>query len=595
MKKSIKSCLSENDLFDYKAVKPNKFLNLFSLRVKKHETKNLFNNIYNLKLKGKEKYQNFSVFAKREISLDKNGRLRLNLSLKKFPSSIKYKKNIMHNSLYLSPNIIKGDCSKLPLLLENSFRSKNKDNKEKYSPNINKEEITNRNVRTLFLNKLKFSKKNKEIKKHIMNETDGYLFNKQNFSYSRYRNSDSSSIEYIDKLHEYLVFKNNIGLKRELLLQTNDFNSNKIEKVDDQIKSLNDNRKMEENFLSKYNEYFKSLFIEKDMQDNKDIILCEHIYNLRSQIKMLENKIKKVIKEKNIYIRWMILQIQIKEKMLNLPHYYKNLLNDEYKKGRIKNEEIILKYKNNIIYKNPEEMIKQLKKYEDENINLINELDKIKSDIFALKNELEIENKNILNNIYIEEIINKSKIKQKLMEKYNTLKNKKILLNKNHSNLSLSNIKNNSFNNIKHSKLYEKIKLLKNNIIGEKQKINHVNKKTEESEMVEMMLEIELAVHECLSKQKQYLQAYNDKFEEEKGKLEKYKRIEKIKAHQRDMHYKNIKLKEKINQKAQKIYILPKKKINWTNFKFNFNNNSLVNERNEQKEDLYDYIENIDD
>ena len=55
MKKSIKSCLSENDLFDYKTVKPNKFLNLFSLRVKKHETKNLFNNIYNLKLKGKEK------------------------------------------------------------------------------------------------------------------------------------------------------------------------------------------------------------------------------------------------------------------------------------------------------------------------------------------------------------------------------------------------------------------------------------------------------------------------------------------------------------------------------------------------------------
>ena len=254
MKKSIKSCLSENDLFDYKAVKPNKFLNLFSLRVKKHETKNLFNNIYNLKLKGKEKYQNFSVFAKREISLDKNGRLRLNLSLKKFPSSIKYKKNIMHNSLYLSPNIIKGDCSKLPLLLENSFRSKNKNEKtkskkkksikEKYSPNINKEEITNRNVRTLFLNKLKFSKKDKELKKHIMNETDGYLFNKQNFSYSRYRNSDSSSIEYIDKLHEYLVFKNNIGLKRELLLQTNDFNSNKIEKVDDQIKSLNDNRKI---------------------------------------------------------------------------------------------------------------------------------------------------------------------------------------------------------------------------------------------------------------------------------------------------------------------------------------------------------------
>ena len=181
------------------------------------------------------------------------------------------------------------------------------------------------------------------------------------------------------------------------------------------------------------------------------------------------------------------------------------------------------------------------------------------------------------------------------MEKYNTLKIKKKLLNKNHSNLSLSNIKNNSFNNIKHSKLYEKIKILKNNIIGEKQKINHVNKKNEESEMVEMMLEIELAVHECLSKQKLYLQAYNDKFEEEKGKLEKYKIIEKIKAHQRDMHYKNIKLKEKINQKAQKIYILPKKKINWTNFKFNLNNNSLINEGNEQKEDLYDYIKQIDD
>ena len=591
MQKSIKSCLSENDLFDYKTVRPNKFINLFSFSIKKNESKNIFNNIYNLKQKRKEKRINFSEFEKREMSLDKNARLRLNLSLKKCLSSIKYKKNIMHNSLNLRQNIIKGYCSKLPLLLENSFSSKTK---EKFSSNINKEEISNQNVRTLFLNRLKFNKKNKQLKKHIMNETDGYLFNKKDFSLNRYKNSDCSSFEYIDKLHEYLIFKNNIGLKRGLLLQTNDFNSNKIQKVDDQIKSLNDNNRMEEYFLSKFNEYIKKLFFEKDMQNNKDIILCEHIYNLRSQIKMLENKKRKLIKEKNIYIRWMILQIQIKEKILNLPHYYKNLLNDEYKKGKIKNEEIILKYKNNIIYKNPEEMIEQLKKYEDENINLINELDKIKSDIFALKNELEIENKNLLNNIYIEKIINKSKIKQKLMEKYNTLKNKMVILNKNNSNLSLNNIQYNSFNNIKHSKLYEKIKSLKNNIIGEKQKANHTNLKTEESEMVEMMLEIELAVNECLSKQKLYLKAYNDKFEEEKGKLEKYKRIEKVKAHQKDMFYKNIKLKEKINQKTQKTYILPKKKINWINFKKISNNNSLVNEQNEQKEDLYDYIKNID-
>jgi hypothetical protein len=131
---------------------------------------------------------------------------------------------------------------------------------------------------------------------------------------------------------------------------------------------------MEEYFFSKFNEYLKSLFLEKDMQNNKEIILCEHIYNLRSQIKVLENKIRKVKKEKSIYIRWMLLQIQIKEKILDLPHYYKNLLNNEYKKGKIKNEEKIIKYKSNIIYKNPEEMIKQLKKYEDENINLINEL-----------------------------------------------------------------------------------------------------------------------------------------------------------------------------------------------------------------------------
>jgi hypothetical protein len=204
---------------------------------------------------------------------------------------------------------------------------------------------------------------------------------------------------------------------------------------------------------------------------------------------------------------------------------------------------------------------------------------------------LEIEIKNNLNNIYIEEIIKKKKIKLKLMEKYNILKNKKILLYKNQSNLSFNNINNNSFNNKKHSKLFEKIKLLKNNIIGEKQKINHYNEKTEENEMVEMMLEIELAVHECLSKQKLYLQTYNDKYEEEKGKLEKYKRIDKVKAHQKDLYYKNIKLKEKIIQKAQKILILPKKKVNWTNFKLNTKNNSLVNE---QKEDLYDYIKNID-
>ena len=611
MSKTIKSCLSENDLLNDKTIKPNKYINLFSFNTKRHKTKNLFNNISNLKLKGKEKYNNFSLFTKREMNSDKNSKLRLNLSLKKYPSLIKYKNNIMHNSLYLSQNVINGDFSKLPLLLENinikdynhrkfsnSFRTKDiekEKEKGKKNSNTNKEEINNKNVRALFLNKLKFNKKNKLLKKQHMNETDGYLLNKKSFSLTRYKNSDSSSFEYIDKLHEYFIFKNNMDLKRELLLQTNDFNSNKLEKVEDEIKSLNDNKRLEENFLEKFNEYLKSLFLEIDMQNNKDIILCEHIYNLRAQIKILENKIRKLKKEKFMYIRWMFLQIQIKEKILNLPYHYNSLLNDESKNGKVKNEEIILKYKNNIIYKNPEEMMKQLKKYENENINLINELNEIKADIFPLKNELEIENKNILNDFYFKEIINKNKIKQKLMEKYNTLENKKMLLNKNHSNLSFNNINSNSFNNIKHSKLYEKIKLLKNNIIGDKQKTNYINKTTEESEMVKMLWEIELAVNECLSKQKLYMRIYNDKFEEEKGRLEKYKRIYKVKLHQKDIYYKSIKLEEKINQKSQKIYIFPKKKINWTNFKFKKSNNSLVDERNAEKEDLYEYIKNIDD
>ena len=95
-------------------------------------------------------------------------------------------------------------------------------------------------------------------------------------------------------------------------------------------------------------------------------------------------------------MREVFLQIKIKEKKLHLPQYYKDILTNNYDKNGIKeiygkiisDKEIdrIFEYKNNLIINEDDVVYEKIKRLENDNIELMNNYNKIRSNIFYLKN-----------------------------------------------------------------------------------------------------------------------------------------------------------------------------------------------------------------
>lgn len=608
----MSSCLSDKYLLKNKKPKIERNTScLYSNNLKKYEFKNIFNKINSLKLKGKDKYQNYLIFEKRELEFDKNKKKRLNLTLKKkFSLSNNIHDTSRNNQIYITQNIIGGDYTKLPLLLQtinnnklkNTIQTINNSKKIKSEEtNLSKEkkylnkscveiESRNNNLRLLFLNKLKNSIEKKELNKRQFNKTKSYILKKKNMILNTYRMPDKSVLNHISRLHEFLISKQNYDLKNEHLLQLNEDNKNELEIINNTIKAIHKYNKIyDEKFLVKYNEYIRSLVIEKDKLNNYDILLCKYIYSLKAEIKMLENKIKKIINEKNTYIKWMILQIRIKEKLLNLPKHYIEI----FKKGKNNNKIInpanykLLKYTSNIIYNNPDEISLQLKQYENQNLKLVVELNDITEEIYSLKNELKKEEYASINNYFIKEINKKDKIKIKLIEQNKILNNHIRLLKQNNTS-----IHNYPYNKKKYSKLYEKMKMLKDNIVGKEVAISNPSEKiNEEVEMLKIIKELDINVEICLKKQKIYLEKYKKKYDEQKYILEQFKKRERIRLHQKQINDKFIKLKEKIKQKNNKIYFLPNRKINFRNDCFDKEYQPyLVNNNIDQQDNIKDYI-----
>ena len=428
----LSCCLSEKNSINNQNFKK---INLYSYNLKRFPSKNVYNKLNSLKLNGKEKYKNFTIFGRREIELRKNKKIHLNLSLKKLSSLNKNKTSSLLNPINITENMIKGDYTKLPILLEkiqsiNSINkaitiNNNKNSKINNTNNSNEKIVFNKTleelswekneengktgkVRQLFLTKLKNNLDKEELNKKLLRKTESHALIKKNIALNRHIYMDKSCVNYISKLNEYIINKYNYDLKNEQYLQIKENNRNKMEFVNDKIKSMRNTHKFfEDIFLEKYNDFFRKIMIIKDKENNNDLMLCKKIYSLRNEIKVLENKIIKLKNEKNIYVRWMFLQIQIKQKMINIPKNYKIII----KEGKNSKNNMV-NYLENIIYKDPDEINKQLKKYENENINLIKKYNKNKYKIDELKEELNNENKENINNYFQNEINKKNIILQ---------------------------------------------------------------------------------------------------------------------------------------------------------------------------------------
>ena len=211
---------------------------------------------------------------------------------------------------------------------------------------------------------------------------------------------------------------------------------------------------------------------------------------------------------------------------------------------------------------------------------------RINNEIYPLKDEFEkvIIAINRISNV--EEINELNEIKLKL-------KSKNLILTNRINNLKKEGniFPKKSLEKRIHSKLYEKIKLMRINIINKK--IKEEEHADENVSMLMMLKELEIEIDILKKKHQFYQLKYNDKLRIAIEKREKEKRVEKIKKNKKIVEEREIQLKKSILEKANKNYLLPNLKINWTVYNIKKVQKKIVKENNHnevRKGNEYDYL-----
>ena len=560
----------------------NQSINKYNLKY--YEVKNKYNNIYYENLKGIQRYENFPLFSLRENKQNKN-----KLILRAKNNSFSLRKSdgysTSQNSIYITQNASLCELPELSLLFEKFENNKKKKLKNiikiiKKTNHVIKScgnnpktkkliRIEKAPIKYLFFNKIKTKIEQDEDKK--INRSASFITNKKLYELNGFRTIENSKKIYIEKLHEFLNKKITNDCKKERLLRLEEMKSNKLEFINNKIISFQESQKLfNERYIVKCQEFLLNLYREKDKQDNIDNIISLKIIQLKKQNEILEKKINKKLIEKNLYIKWLLLQLQIKKKLLKLPKQYENLL---LIKSNIELPDKLKIYKTNIIYSSPEEIISQLNYYENKNIILMENLNKISKTLFPLKDKLEVEiniNKKITNDKEFKELL--------LLFEKQKLKNE-ILTNK------LKEIQEDLYGNNKSSsknynKLYEKIKFLAINFIGENIQENILKNKGKDKEMLDMLKHIELGIDRIKEKQKFYEIHCKTNLKIAKINVYKDKRNERMALNRRKIYEKKMKLEQNIIEKSRKTIILPTLKVNWSFFKINKKTKLLINKDN---------------
>ena len=187
-----------------------------------------------------------------------------------------------------------------------------------------------------------FSKKNNIPHQIIrMNSSDKYdkmLSLKVNqFNINKDKTSKS-----MNKTRELKLFEYNIQLKKERNKRLKEICENNIDSLNEKIDSLRYSKELLNNkFIDKISEYIKFINLRVESEKDKSFSLINKIIKYKNDVRQLENKIKKKIEEKNCILKWIYFQIQIKEKRICLPSYYKTIIEkNELKKEEFKKKNI---------------------------------------------------------------------------------------------------------------------------------------------------------------------------------------------------------------------------------------------------------------
>ena len=326
------------------------------------------------------KYQNYSLFEEKAGTT-------LNRIKKRIKNNNNLKRN-KYSSLYLTQNMLRANKTMLPLInneksIYKDFYENNFNDNIDYKKNI-KEKMINTNYAQVmkdrsFLSKIVDKNEKERISKSKEEKKRDKVIIKKIDIYSRCNTKDILKSKYIENMREYLLEKFSIKIKEEKSKIFQENIKDKMEFINDRIKSLKKEFNcFNERFVTKFSEYIKQIIQMKDIEKNKDTLYMNYIFQLKKDIVSLNLKSKKIKNDRDGLNRWMYLQICVKKKKKVLPKYYKIILEDKQEENKEELKKIdknlidnVLKYKNNIIYKNGDLFLEQIKKYENQNVDLL--------------------------------------------------------------------------------------------------------------------------------------------------------------------------------------------------------------------------------
>ena len=474
---SFPSSNSENFAFSDKRnikyiVENNLYENINPKNTKITITRNNYNQLNKNDLIGKDKYSNFTVFIKREMSQRLNRNIPRNITkkLKRQGSAIQLNPTKIfrgEGNLYLTDILIK----KL-LLKPRNFSSNNVQKKKinffaKIRQNFNNRNFNEKNDLNI-INNHKYEninilrkievQKNLKKNKNIEEGKNSYLIDKKLEYISINQKKSKTVCNYKQNMENFIKNQYSNKLKSEKLKINSEEKRNQILYINDKIKTIKISNDLYNNiFLNKFHDYVKFLWKKVDQYDKRNYFLLNEIFVLQKNVNKLKQRINKLSEEKKIYNKFIILQICLQRKTSKLPDYYEYILNHalsesiQFYNGILEENQVkeIYGYRNKIIYKNYETFNHQFKAYENENRDLLKKLGILKKEINKLNDE---RNKLIEEEKQITHYLNE-KIKEKTNEKISIINKYKLLINE--KNNLLSEIKY-SFSNVNESKIHQK-------------------------------------------------------------------------------------------------------------------------------------------
>ena len=566
-------------------------------------------------------YHHSNINNINELNLSKISKEKINKTINRI-----YKKQINrnirkeilfsreNNKKYLFENLNKDNDIKTP---RNAIKNKNEKNiiDSPKNKTVNKNEIHLSPILDKLYTSPTHRNNNKDIRINKRKNTSKKKYIDDNKEISKLRFNIKNKMERYEKLKKIK--------KSELSL---------IDKISEKIE--NSKKYIQTNYYTKFISYM--IFLNRQVEKEKIVLsdLVVDIFKIKKEIKLLNNNIEKLIKKKYNILLWICLQIQIKEKLKQVPyHYIKILEEDDYYKIynnikinklnninqietsniNLENENIsnipksglvqekILNYKYNAIYDTVDEFMNQYEILKDKWIKGLNKYQYILKEIEKLKTE------------YIT-IIGEQKYKsnQKLIFVKNLNYQLKSDLKKVKSQINISSHKNNKnkplktslssfdINNEINKNLFSLIMnsfhLIKQNNFVKFE--NFENNCKKENPILIIMKYIEKIVNLLIDEKKKY---YDDPI-----LYRKYKKIEnKVKKDNKMERYltilkiKEAKQKEKIKKIAEKMnkaVYLPTRQIDYSflnkgkTINKNKNKNILSQENNNRQLSFEDFM-----